>query len=192
LKKLVLRWFTSYLEGRIQDEPGLKKKANEELNKIATWLRANKMAVNVSKTKFIVFKPKGMKAEINDENWIYYDNNEIGMPIHASKIFKLDRVSLSNAIPSDRHYKLLGVYLDQHLSFEFHETTVCNKISKSNYIICNAKSLLPLSSLKTLFYALVHPHLLYCLPIFACTCQTNLTKLQKAQKKSIHIITRSK
>jgi hypothetical protein len=43
------------------------------------------MAVNISKTKFIVFKPKGMKAEINDENWIYYDNNEIGSPVDASK-----------------------------------------------------------------------------------------------------------
>jgi hypothetical protein len=167
------------------------KKANTELKKIATWFRANKMAVNVSKTKFIVFKPKGMKAEINDENWIYYDNNEIGSPVDASKVFKLDRVSLSNATPADRHYKLLGVYLDEHLSFDYHISTICNKIAKSNYIISKAKNLLPLSSLKTLYYALVHPHLLYCLPIYACTSQKNLTKLQKAQKKAIRIITRS-
>jgi hypothetical protein len=175
--------------------PDLKtvlKKANVELKKIATWFRANKMAVNVSKTKFIVFKPKGMKAEINEEDWVYYDNNEPGMPIDVNKKFKLERVSLSNAIPSDRQYKLLGVFLDEHLSFDFHVNSVCNKIAKSNYIISKAKNLLPLSSLKTLYYALVHPHLLYCLPIYACTSQKNLIRLQKAQKKSIRIITRSK
>jgi hypothetical protein len=70
------------------------------------------------------FKPKGMKAEISDENWTYYDNNEIVMPIDEKKIFKLDRISLSNGNPSDRHYKLLCIYLHEHLSFDFHVTTV--------------------------------------------------------------------
>jgi hypothetical protein len=166
--------------------PDLKtvlKKANEEFKKIVTWFRANKMVVNASKTKFIVFKLKGMKAEINEEDWVYYDNNEPGMPIDVNKKFKLERVSLSNANPSDRQYKLLGVFLDEHLSFDFHVNSVCNKIAKSNYIISKAKNLLPLSSLKTLYYALVHQHLLYCLPIYACTSQKNLTRLQKAQKK---------
>jgi hypothetical protein len=43
--------------------PDLKtiiQKANSELKKIANWFSSNKMAVNVSKTKFIVFKPKGI------------------------------------------------------------------------------------------------------------------------------------
>jgi hypothetical protein len=168
------------------------KKANEELKKVATWFRANKMAVNVTKTKFVVFKPKGMKAEIDVNDWIYYDNNEPGVPPDQNKIFKLDRISFSNVNSSDKHYKLLGLYLDEHLSFDYHVTTVCNKIAKANFIISKVKNLLPLNSLKTLYYALVHPHLLYCLPLYACTSQKNLTRLAKAQKKSIRLITRSK
>jgi Reverse transcriptase (RNA-dependent DNA polymerase) len=39
-------------------------KANSELHKIALWFKANKMAVNISKTKYIIFKPKGKKIEI--------------------------------------------------------------------------------------------------------------------------------
>jgi hypothetical protein len=116
------------------------------------------MAVNVSKTKFIVFKPKGTKAEINNEDWIYYDNNDNDMPIDPSKIFKLDRISNDNPVLGDRYYKLLGVYLDEHLSFDYHCTAVCNKIARSNYIISRVKNMLPTSSLKTLYYALVHPH----------------------------------
>jgi Reverse transcriptase (RNA-dependent DNA polymerase) len=174
--------------------PDLKnviQKANSELKKIANWFRSNKMAVNVSKTKFIVFKPKGMQANLDDDNWIYYDDNEIGKPIDPSKVTKLDRICLSNANPNDRYYKLLGVYLDEHLSFDQHCSVICNKISRSNYIINRAKNLLPLNALKSLYFALVHPHLLYCLPIIACTSQSNISKLFKAQKKAIRTITRS-
>ena len=35
-------------------------KVNVEVNKLANWFRVNKMAVNVSKTKYIIFKPKGV------------------------------------------------------------------------------------------------------------------------------------
>jgi hypothetical protein len=148
------------------------------------------MAVNVTKTKFIIFKGKGMRANIEDNEWIFYDNNDIGTHLDPSKIFKLDRITASNPNPADRHYKLLELYLDEHLSFDYHVTTVCNKIAKANVIINKAKNLLPLNSLKTLY--LVHPHLLYCLPVYACTSQSNLTRLSKAQKKSIRLITRSK
>jgi hypothetical protein len=175
--------------------PNLKdvlQKANTELKKIATWFRANKMAVNVTKTKFVVFKGKGMRATIDDNDWIYYDNNDTGAPPDPSKIFKLGRITSSNPNPADRYYKLLGLYLDEHLSFDYHVTTVCNKVAKANFIISKAKNLLPLNSLKTLYFALVHPHLLYCLPVYACTNQSNIARLSKAQKKSIRLITRSK
>ena len=35
--------------------PDLINFVNEELQKIANWFRSNKMAVNISKTKFIIF-----------------------------------------------------------------------------------------------------------------------------------------
>jgi len=41
--------------------PTLINHVNTELQKIAIWFRANKMAVNISKTKFIIFHNKGKK-----------------------------------------------------------------------------------------------------------------------------------
>ena len=32
-----------------------------ELQKLANWFRANKMAVNISKTKYIIFRTRGKK-----------------------------------------------------------------------------------------------------------------------------------
>jgi hypothetical protein len=91
-----------------------------------------------------------MRATIDDNDWIYYDDNYIGAPPDRSKIFKLDRITSSNPNPADRH-KLLGLYLDEHLSFDYHVITVCNKIAKANFIISKAKNLLLLNSLKTLY-----------------------------------------
>jgi hypothetical protein len=107
------------------------------------------MAVNVSKTKFIIFKPKGMNAKIDESNWFYLDNNDIDSQNDPAKMFKLDRISSDNPVICDRTYKLLGVYLDEHLSFDYHCTAVCNEIARSNYIISRVKNLLPTSSLKT-------------------------------------------
>ena len=50
---------------------------------------------------------------------------------------------------------------------------------------------MPKKSLKTLYYALVHPHLLYCLPLYSCISAKNITKLELIQKKTIRTITNS-
>ena len=41
--------------------PELIDNVNSELKKWAQWFRSNKMAVNTSKTKFIIFHSKGKK-----------------------------------------------------------------------------------------------------------------------------------
>ena len=53
----------------------LINEVNTELNKIAIWFRVNKLAVNVSKTKYIIFKNKG-KVIPDDCPPIVFDANE--------------------------------------------------------------------------------------------------------------------
>ena len=165
-------------------------RVNSELNKLANWFRANKMAVNVGKTKYIIFRPKGKQINLTGDG-IVFNNNEIGKDQDPDKIWKLDRVYNSNPDKLNRTYKLLGIYLDEYLSFDTHCDSVCSKISQSNYIINRAKNFLNPQSLKTLYFSLVHPHLLYCLPIYSCTSLHNISKLEKAQKKAIRTISKA-
>ena len=58
----------------------LISKVNIEVNKLANWFRANKMAVNVSKTKYIIFKPRGVKINLTANRGVVDDENEIGLP----------------------------------------------------------------------------------------------------------------
>ena len=62
---------------------------NIEINRLANWFRANKMALNISKTKYIIFHTRSKKITV-EENAIVYDKNEIGMPHDPSLITPLE------------------------------------------------------------------------------------------------------
>ena len=175
------------------DLPSLINRINSELQKIANWFRANKMSVNVGKTKYILFRPRGQKIPINlDDNGILFNSNELGHPDDPNKIFKLGRIFNDHPDKNERTYKFLGIHLDEYLSFDTHCSLICNKLARSNFILSRVKNLLPVKSLKTLYFALVHPHLLYCLPIYSCTSNKNLKRISKLQNKAIRLITKSK
>ena len=171
----------------------LINRVNCELQKVANWFRANQLAVNVNKTKYIIFRPKGTKINIDlQSNGVVFNSNEIGAPTDPSKIFKLGRICNENENKLDRTYKFLGILLDEYLTFNDHCELICKKLAKSNFIISRVKNILPESSLKTLYYALVHPHLLYGLSIYSCTTQKNIQNIYRMQKKAIRLITKSR
>jgi hypothetical protein len=148
---------------------------NRELKKLANWFRCNKMAVNTSKTKFIIFRTKGKKIP-NDVS-VVFNNNEIGKEENPSLIINLDRVYNENPNESDRSYKLLGVYLDEFLSFDKHVSHICAKLTRSLYCIRRVSNVLSLKALKSLYYALIHPHLLYCSTILMLSFLVDKTTL---------------
>jgi len=45
--------------------------ANTEIQKIANWFCSNKMAVNISKTKYIIFHGRGKRVNMNDQNIVF-------------------------------------------------------------------------------------------------------------------------
>jgi hypothetical protein len=163
---------------------------NTELQKLANWFRSNKMAVNVSKTKYIIFRTKGKQIPINTPP-IIFNNNEIGKFNDPSQIFPLERVYLANPNKEHQTYKLLGVLFDEYLNFDTHCRYICAKLTRAIFCIKRASNLLSPKSLRSLYFALVHPHLLYCTNIISCTSKSNINHIHKLQKKAIRIITKS-
>jgi hypothetical protein len=83
---------------------------NNELNNLAKWFCANKMAINVNKTKFIVFHPiaeNGIK--------IFYNDNENDPRL----ISELERYHNKQPDNNCSAYKLLGIYFDENLTLTF-------------------------------------------------------------------------
>jgi hypothetical protein len=55
---------------------------------MAVWFRANKLAVNVNKTKYMIFRTSGKKINNNIPDLIF-DENEPNEPINQQLINKL-------------------------------------------------------------------------------------------------------
>ena len=79
--------------GRIQNN-----KINNELNKINNWLKANKLSLNVKKTKFMIFRKPQKKVEI---------------PVLHIGGENIDCVN---------NFNFLGIVLNQHLNWHSHTT----------------------------------------------------------------------
>jgi hypothetical protein len=106
-------------------------------------------------------------------------------------LFMADTVHTNHINPDHRSYKLLGIHLDELLTFDYHIKHLCSKLNKSLYCINRTKNFLSSKALKTLYYSLVHSHLSYCTPILGCASNTNLQQLFKVQKKAIRIISKN-
>jgi hypothetical protein len=168
--------------------PELFNFVNNEIKKIARWFRANKMAVNVGKTKYIIFHTQG--KIINQNLKLIYDDNEPDVH-NENLIYELERIHKNHINANNRSYKLLGIHLDELLSFDHHTRYLCSKLNKFLYCINRSKNFLTLKALKTLYYSLVHSHLSYCTPILGCASNTNIQQIFKVQKKAIRIISRN-
>jgi hypothetical protein len=59
---------------------------NHELRKWAVWFLANKMAVNTSKTKFIIFHSRGRIIDLNGKT-LLFDNNPPNAPHNPALIY---------------------------------------------------------------------------------------------------------
>ncbi len=116
-----------------------------------------------------------------------YADNEPGKN-NPDLIYDIERYRGNHSNTDKRSYKLLGVYLDKNLSFDYHTKVLCNKLNRSLFCINRVKNLLSPKALITLHYALVHFHLSYGPIILSCAFNTNIQKITKIQKKAIQII----
>ena len=142
----------------------LEKTVNEELKKLCLWLNINRLALNVSKTNFVIFR--------------------------ANK--KLDHnVTLllnKKAIEQKDHVKYLGVLVDEKLSWNFHIPHVAKKIGRGIGIIARLRQYLNPNMLKNIYYCLVYSHLCYGIQVWGSAGQTALNRLMVLQKKAVRIL----
>ena len=117
--------------------------ANIELSKAATWFKSNKLTLNVSKTKHILFRKPNMKSNFNNLA-LNIENEPIERIGHGCK---------------EESFKFVGHHLDEFLDWDHHITHIKNKLSKSNYIISCSKNFIPLSVRKLLYNSLFRSHL---------------------------------
>ena len=80
-------------------------------------------SVKQTKTKIMIFHPKG---KIIPEARFFFNNNDFDVPVDPEIIYPIERIH-NNSAPCPA-YKILGVYVDENLTFHYHIKTALNEI----------------------------------------------------------------
>ena len=100
---------------------------NQKLQKINEWFEANKLSLNVGKTKYSLFHKPSRK-----------DDLPLLLPRLLIKKHKVERV---------KSITFLGVLLDENLSWKDHIKYIENKVAKNIGLLYRAKLFLDKNSL---------------------------------------------
>ena len=136
---------------------------NIELNHIFTWLTINKLSLNVSKTKAIIFHNRQRHVEPFD------------IKINSTLIDIVDKIDF------------LGISLDKHLSWNQHVSKIGIKISKTICVMARMKKYVTCQTLKLIYCTLIQSYLMYGILVWGF----NMKKVEILQKKAIRIIDKS-
>ena len=140
---------------------------NNELLLIYDWLNANKLSLNISKTKYMVFRyPQRSASTIPDLN-IYINEHRV------------EKVST---------FDFLGLTINETLTWKDHIHKTCSKISKVIGIMSRCKKFLPSSVLLKIYNALIISRINYGI---LCWGFEN-KRIYKLQKKAIRLICNEK
>ena len=144
-----------------KDSKSLCLKATDCINRLNQWFFANRLTLNLTKTCFMVFSGK----KIEDIK-LFFDNTEITQ-VHSCKY--------------------LGIYIDDDLNWKVHIDHIFNKLIKFTGIFYKLRSKLSFEWLKNIYYAFVHPHILYGIEIYANTFDTYLDRVRKLNNKILRV-----
>ena len=146
--------------------PVLENVVNEELRQLSLWLNVNRLALNISKTNFVIFHTSKKKLPFN-------------------VTLKLNR----KAILQKGHIKYLGITVDEHLNWKEHILNVSKKISRNAGILCKLRNYVNLKLLKTIYYSLIYSYIVYGIQVWGSAGLSLLDKILIVQNRAVRIMT---
>ena len=148
--------------------PLLQKLCQKDLRHLCSWLYANKISLNASKTEFLTFKPKNNHK---------YDNFTCRLKIQR------------NVIGPSKYIRYLGVLLDQDLSWKPQIDLVASKLKRTNGILSKLRHFLPRSLLLQVYFALFHSRISYCCQSWAQPSSAYLQRICTLQNQAARLMT---
>ena len=144
----------------------LSENINFELTRINEWLALNKLNLNISKTKYIIFH----------------------FPQRNMALFNLELKLCGQHIECVRQFIFLGITIHETLNWDRYIDKIANKISRTLGVMNKLKHFLPKYTLKIMYSSLIAPHFNNNILLWGF----NTHRLMKLQKRAIRIITDSK
>ena len=121
---------------------------------LSQWLNVNRLALNVKKTNFVIFRSNRKPA-----------NHNVVLILNRKALAQKD------------HVKYLGILMDQHLSWKYQISHVSKKVSRGVGILSKLRHFLDSKLLVNIYYCLVYSYLNYGILAWGSACPTDTKSL---------------
>ncbi len=143
----------------------IENTVNAELKKLSQWLNLNRLALNVGKTNFVIFRSSKK-------------------PLYHNVVLIMNR----KALEQKDHVKYLGVLMDEHLLWKPQISSISKKISRGVGILAKLRGHMDQKLLLCIYYCLVFSHLSYGVQAWGSACDSYLKELIVIQNKAVRIL----
>ena len=142
----------------------------KSIEELEIWSKNNHIKLNTNKTRAMYVTGKRLRNKLSDD--------------HQPKI----NSSTGDLLDTTTNHKLLGVYVDQDLSFQKHIDYICKKLSQRIGLLRSIKHYLPFTE-RVLFYnAIIKPIFMYGGSVWGSTSKDNIRRVFKLQKRAARVI----
>lgn len=144
------------------------QRGNALLSSLQSYMRANKLHINMSKCCYIHFKPtSGSQTEPD--------------PVETLNIDQYPIKKVSSA-------KFLGVVIDENLKWDEHIKSLKRSLNHATSTLCRLRCSLPEFLHRQLYYTLFESHLSYCISVWGGAAKTHISSLFIAQKYCLRVL----
>ena len=149
-------------------DPNTEIILNRELEKVSSWLAANKLSLNVKKSNFLNFHYGKIKNET-------------------------PRIVINNTPVEEKDVtKYLGTMIDNKLTWKTQIQNVKTKLARGIGMISKIRYFLDESCLLKMYYSFVQSHISYNMLNWSCTYDSFLKPIENKMKKAIRLISFAK
>ena len=146
------------------------QKANLILQQYYNYFTNNKLTLNETKTKYMIFAKKNKRVNSNQN------------------IVKINDVILEQV----KSIKFLGLIINENLNWNEHKLHVKQKIQRSLGILYRCRQIMNLEECINMYKSFIVPYLLYWLPVGGSTISSDNDPIIKTQNKVLSVLTNTR
>ena len=131
-----------------------------------SWYKNNYLSANPKKFQLLTINPRNVHTD--------NDNQDISVAGHA--IERMGKI------------KLIGVQINEKLSFTGHIRELCTKASQKVGVLVRLRNLIPCNAKLSLYKSSILPHLTYCHLVWHFCNASDRRKLERIQERALRAV----
>ena len=153
------------------DTSGLCAELCKSTGDLENWANNNRFKLHTKKTKSMAVTGSRLPSKM--------DSTSVEMEIRTSEGVVLEKTA---------SHKLLGVHIDQELSFNDHLDYVCTKLAQRIGTLRSIRHYLPLNERLIFYNTIIKPVMMYGSLIWGSTSTNNIRRAFRLQKRAARVI----